>query len=667
MNAVRLSRALLAVAVLASGAVAAAPAASAHASSTPTNVSISANGPAATIAFPAGSPNATVTIMGLTTQQLSIQTAKGAFASRCDLKITLVDPDGDVLAGPKCAGKSTTLSVTALPEAGNYSVQMIASATGSVRVSASSAGGPSSITPNAAALTLIGGLFGFVAHAGERYSVVATGQVLKARHCSVQIRFVDSSTNQVGPYTAGCSYPTGFVDATTIPADGTYFIQVSRTHFSGDLDVALFKVPADQTGTILTNGVPVNLNLNTPGQHARFTFKGVVGNRISFLLISTQGALLTLIRPDGTQPESGGETTGGFLEPFTIDQAGTWTIVVDPTAPNATGTLQRWTVVDQTGTADLSGTPVNLKLEPGQNAEYTFSGTVGQEISVYLGALNETCNSCSACWIVTVLRPDASVFETTCDNGGANGGFLDRQALDQAGTWTVVVDPLIGSYGTAALQIANVVDQTGAAAFNTPTTVNLAAPSENARYTFSGTAGDKTAVAVTTSSIAEPCLLSVLRPDSSVFTTESCSSPTALQTPPTLDQTGMWTVVIDPQGPQTGSVTFQITNVVDQTGAITPGGPSVALDLETPYQNAEYTFSGATGDTRTVSIKGSSFPGCSSIFVSLLRPDGSTLAIKGTCGATLTLGPDNLDATGTWTVFVDPQGTGTGTAMLKLT
>jgi hypothetical protein len=68
-----------------------------------------------------------------------------------------------------------------------------------------------------------------------------------------------------------------------------------------------------------------------------------------------------------------------------------------------------------------------------------------------------------------------------------------------------------------------------------------------------------------------------------------------------------------------------------------------------------------------VSISGSTFPGCVALQASLLRPDGSVLAINSTCGSTLTVGPVTLDATGSWTVFVDPQDAGTGTASVKLT
>jgi hypothetical protein len=37
------------------------------------------------------------------------------------------------------------------------------------------------------------------------------------------------------------------------------------------------------------------------------------------------------------------------------------------------------------------------------------------------------------------------------------------------------------------------------------------------------------------------------------------------------------------------------------------------------------------------------------------------------CGPSLVLGPQALDATGTWTILVDPVGDETGTATVKLT
>jgi hypothetical protein len=642
------------------------------------------NGPSGTLTFATGGSTGTVTIMGLTTEQLSVATSAGSFTANCDLQLSLIAPDSSVIAGPVCAGQSGGVSVT-LPTDGSYVASLVAgpSASGSVAVSATSSGGPASITPGAAPLTL--GLgpshdtkFGFAATAGEKYSMVAhlSGRHATRDRCDAVYRFVDSGGTQIGT-AANCP----FIDATTIPSTGDYFLDITTgSGWQGStMQPKLYRV-VDQTGVIANNGVTVPVKTGTPGQNAAFTFTGVVGKHIAVLLSAAtyKACFVTLFRPDGSGAAGstcGAIPQGAFIEPFTLDQAGTWKIVVDPQG-STTGkaTLQRYTVVDQTGTANLTGTAVNLNLsQPGQNARYSFSGTTGQRISVYLTAATfaARCFQPGQGYSLLLLRPDGTTAEggpECSDSGSVPTVFLDAHTLDATGTWTVVVDPAFAVTGTATLQIFNVVDQTGTANLNgTPINVNLSTPGQNASFTFSGTAGQKVSEYLASSTFPAPCILTVLRPDNSVFANTSCASPSAFLDATALDATGTWTVVIDPQGPSTGTAALQVSNVVDQTGTITPGGATVAINLPTPGQNATFTFSGTSGDQRTIAITNSTFPGCSSIFVSLLRPNGTQLSIKGTCTTSLTLGPLTLDATGTWTISVNPPGAGTGTATMKLT
>jgi hypothetical protein len=470
-----------------------------------------------------------------------------------------------------------------------------------------------------------------------------------------------------------------------MPADGTYFVDIltSSAWRGSSIAPKLFRV-IDQTGAIPTNGVAVPVSLNTPGQNARFTFTGRVGNRISAVLSSSTGkqirsCSLLVRRPDGTLASDAAACTyaqvyGGFIEPFTIDQAGTWSIVVDPLSSyTGTATLRRYTVVDQTGTADLSGAAVNVSLsQPGQAARFSISGTTGQRISAYLTAATfpALCTTTQGYWFLLV-RPNGSTKagQVYCGSAGqTTTQYIDATTLDATGTWTVVVDPAFWNTGTATLQIYDVVDQTGVANLDgTPVNLDLSAAGQNAQITFAGTSGQKVSTYLASSTFPAPCNITVLRPDNSGFEAGSCASPSAFLDAAALDATGTWTVVVDPVGPTTGTGSLRLSSVVDQTGSVDPGGASVAINLPSPGQNAVLSFSGTTGDQRTVSITSSTFPGCSSMFVSLVRPNGTQRSIKGTCSATLTLGPVSLDATGTWTILVDPPAAGTGTATLNLT
>ena len=647
-------------------------------------IALSPNGGAADLAFSNGATG-TATIMALTTEQLTVTSYAGTFAANCDLQLTLVGPDASVLAGPACAGQTGSVSITA-PMDGNYTAQLAATpgASGKVTLHVTSSGGPGSITPGASPGNYPFGpsddlRLGFTASAGHGFSVL-TKTAGRKNLCRLTMRLVDADGNQVG-IAVTCNH---LLDTVVVPVAGTYFVDIASTSQWRGSSVApeLFAV-TDQTGPIPNKGVAVSVSLDTPGQNARFTFKGVVGNHISFVLTSAASIKecdLRLLRPDGSSAASVGACTyatqyGGFLEPFTLDQAGTWTIVVDPFDTHVgTATLQRYTVVDQTGTANLSGAPVGLDLtQPGQNARYTFSGTAGQKISAYLtnASFPAHCTPPTEGYSFTLVRPNGTTQAGgfNCSSGGVSPtSYIDTQTLSATGTWTVLVDPAMAMTGTATLQIFDVVDQTGAANLDgTPVALDLSAPGQNAQITFAGTTGQRVSTDLSSSTFGSSCTLTVLRPDNSAFAAGSCASPNDFIDTSALDATGTWTVVVDPIGPDTGTAALRVTNIVDQAGAITPGGSSVAINLGTPGQNAVLTFAGTTGDQRTVSITGSTFPGCSSIFVSLRRPDGTQRSIKGTCSATLTLGPVTLDATGTWSILVDPQGRGTGAATMSLT
>src|SRR5205807_585150 len=134
----------------------------------------------------------------------------------------------------------------------------------------------------------------------------------------------------------------------------------------------------------------------------------------------------------------------------------------------------------------------------------------------------------------------------------------------------------------------------------------------------------------------------------------------------TLPTTGTYTVKIDPVSTTTGSITVLLNSFADVTGTITPG---TALTATTTVagQNALYTFSGTAGQQFSVNLSGSTYTGCNAVVVSILKPDGTTLGSTGLCNTSSGfIDSMTLSTTGTYTVFVNPQGTTTGTITVLL-
>ena len=129
-----------------------------------------------------------------------------------------------------------------------------------------------------------------------------------------------------------------------------------------------------------------------------------------------------------------------------------------------------------------------------------------------------------------------------------------------------------------------------------PTPVSITSPGQNAEYTFTGTIGQHVAAELTGSTFGPACpavALSLVRPDGTLLpgVASTCSASVFLDTE-TLDQTGTWTVLVDPQTTDTGSATLQAFTSTDQTGAILRNGTPVSVSLPTPGQNAARTFTG---------------------------------------------------------------------------
>ncbi|HJS70130.1 MAG TPA: hypothetical protein VJ744_04930, partial [Gaiellaceae bacterium] len=101
---------------------------------------------------------------------------------------------------------------------------------------------------------------------------------------------------------------------------------------------------------------------------------------------------------------------------------------------------------------------------------------------------------------------------------------------------------------------------------------------------------------------------------------------------------------------------------------IVPGGPSATVTTATGGENASLSFDGAAGQRVSLEITdvtiGTST--CCSTRVSILRPDGRSVAAVtvGTNGGFLDA--TALPSAGTYTVLVDPQSTNVGSATLTL-
>src|SRR5947209_2779745 len=78
---------------------------------------------------------------------------------------------------------------------------------------------------------------------------------------------------------------TSFLDAVTLPSDGTYTVEVEGINgTTGGTNVTVYNVnDINQAITPTSSGVAKTVTLNTPGMNATYTFTGSLGDRFSFV------------------------------------------------------------------------------------------------------------------------------------------------------------------------------------------------------------------------------------------------------------------------------------------------------------------------------------------------------------------------------------------------
>jgi hypothetical protein len=188
---------------------------------------------------------------------------------------------------------------------------------------------------------------------------------------------------------------------------------------------------------------------------------------------------------------------------------------------------------------------------------------LGQRISLEMTDVTIGTSSCCSTKI-SILRPNG----TSLVSGtlvGTNGGFVDTKSITTAGTHTILVDPQGAASGRITLKLHDVPPDVGGALSigGAPLSLTIATPGQNAKLTFSGSAGRTvtlTASAVTIgSSGCCSTMVSILKPDGTKLVSPTYVGTNGRSLTTTLPAAGTYSVVVDPQGAATGGMTLALS------------------------------------------------------------------------------------------------------------
>lgn len=362
----------------------------------------------------------------------------------------------------------------------------------------------------------------------------------------------------------GAFFNETFLDVMTLPVTGAYTILLDPfREGAGAMNCTLYDVPADVTGTINPDGVPVNITTTVPGQVAVLTFTATVSQRFSLLVsfsssVPTPGFGISLRDQGGTfstQTSASGEI---FIDKFPAQGRNTtYTLTLDP-PQTLTGTFTATLYEmppDISNTIAIGGQPVTVTTTvPGQNAKLTFDGVAGQTISLRgIGANGYLAD-------VRIFRPGGNFLNSAGLGDPAQELFIDATILPDTGLYSISIDPRKASIGSKIFTLYSAPAVAGSLEVGgSPVTVNLNSPGQNASLTFTTTGQ---IVTIRANSQILGCVTVELHgPDGSSWTGVFWCDGSGSFDLETLNlPAGTYTVFVNPDGASTGSVTISATS-----------------------------------------------------------------------------------------------------------
>ncbi len=395
----------------------------------------------------------------------------------------------------------------------------------------------------------------------RRASVVFTKTSGNIGCFSIEVRLV--STNALVGSSGTLCAPNGFLEPVTLPNGGEYRVTLTTGTGTGTATIQIYDV-VDVAMPIAANGVPVPVDLLTPGQNTRLPFTGTGGQRVSVLVNVASGGFgcwgVEIWRKSPSSRVSPAYSTcasagSGFLEPFELPATDEYEVVVNPSAQNTgSAAVHLYTVVDLMTpiTADGTAVPIDLTV-PGRKTRLRFSGVQGQRIS----ALVTVTSGSFGCWPLEIWSVASNT--PVIPQYGLCGSprFLEPLVLPATGEYEVVADPSQSNTGTGTARLYTVTDVTGSI---TPggvaTPLALPVPGQMGTLTFTGTETYKATINVNGNF---GCwTLTLVQPNNSALQSFGGCGVDFWMGPVTLPSGGTYTILVDPYSSGTGTATARL-------------------------------------------------------------------------------------------------------------
>jgi hypothetical protein len=447
---------------------------------------------------------------------------------------------------------------------------------------------------------------------------------------------------------AGASLYADF--ETTLPANGTYVLILNNS--SGNPATEVFKI---NDYSYFTNSYSIGSTvvdaINRPGERRSYTFTGTVGQQLYYDAL-TNGSpspnviYATLLNPAGVAEGPIGGDFSVDRGPFTLQQSGTYTLVMDGNGAGV-GPID-FRLLD---IAAQPAMPLNISvtnnLDVYPSIVYRYAGTTGQQL--YFGAQQ---NNPGGYW--TLYDPN----NNAVSGSGVNlwGDFEVTSPMN--GTYALVLYNYSTTAGTEIFHVNDFAYFTNSYTVGTTVVDSINRSGERRAYTFTGTVGQQLIYDALTNDPPAPNFISTALLNPQGVDEGQISGRSSFDRGPfSLHQTGVYTLVMDGNGSGVGTFSFRLLDVSKQLDL-----PLNALVTNTlgVYPAIVYKYTGAAG--QQLYFRGQ--PGNPNGYWTLYDPNNSAVY-----GGSASLWADfqvTLPFDGLYTLVLDNNGTAVGTNIFEV-
>ncbi|MEV6486988.1 RHS repeat-associated core domain-containing protein [Streptomyces sp. NPDC051576] len=295
-------------------------------------------------------------------------------------------------------------------------------------------------------------------------------------------------------------------------------------------------------------------------------------------------------------------------------------------------------------------------VTPGHKARILFDAEKGDAIGFGLQGASFTSRS-----DITVVSPQgttvaASNFLSTLADWEVTG-------LPEPGTYQLVIAPRSSDVGSVAVLLS--APAGGTLAFGGPTvTTNLSRMGQDGAWTFAAAKGDSLSLGIDGTAMGGYLRCYIYLPDGTQSTYLPVPNGDSNSADvDSLPQDGQYTLRCDPDSAGTGTVKLSLAHYAK--GTLDPTAASTTLDLASPGQDGQVTFTAQAGDYLSLGATGTTVP--SYVTVTVTGPTGSSVgSFTAAPGRDADWDSAALAAAGTYTVRVAGYKVGTGKVTLTL-